>query len=158
MKKFFFILMSAIVLAGFTACENKDSDSKSSKSESGNPTYGQVEDKLPGNWQCTKSSKTSEDVGIVFHFEGNGNGTGNFTAVAGGSIYENTWQLEPIYKNDFRDNVKGAAVGLNGLGSRKWWFVSSISSTKMEWILIGGDDWTDKLQDYKLTFKRVENY
>jgi len=112
------------------------------------PSYDKVAQMLPGVWECV-DSYIPEDEGYILEFVSSRNGSG--TCYINETPYD--WQLEPVYKEDFTDNVTGCALALVIGGRYNWYFVYSISDSKMEWRNIGSN-WNESIGNEAVLFER----
>ena len=158
MKKFFFLLMSAVVLAGFTACDNKDSDKDSDKA-SVKATEKTVLKYLPGKWKAAteiaeNGKKYKVEQSIIFTFGKEGvdvpEGHGSTSSIAGKYSMEHNgymvvrrgrWNIEPSPEDPgvfaYLHDDEGEMMNLpNG---RHFFFIKTIGEEEMQLIMEEGN-------------------
>ena len=122
---------------------------KKDKEENKYPSYETVAQLIPGVWECV-DSYVPEDEGSILEFVSRGQ-SGGGTCYINGTPYD--WELEPVYKSDFTDNVTGCALSLTIGGSLNWFFVYSINGSKMEWRNIGRN-WNASIGTETILFEK----
>lgn len=140
-------LLCGVLFCGCKKDKDKDADEF--------PSIETAARMMPGTWECFKSYE-SQDLGYVLEFVPRSSDAYGGTCYINGMPYD--WMLEPVYRSDFEDNVKGCATSLIIGGRSMWWFVYSISKSEMEWRLISSDggDWNDRIGNDIMKFRRIE--